>query len=41
MAFAFVQHLMGPQIARTIRGLVEIPESSQYDDPFALIHGLL
>lgn len=41
MALDFVQHLMGPQIARSVRGLVEIPETSHRDDPFASIHGLL
>ncbi|KAF7974302.1 hypothetical protein HWV62_12454 [Athelia sp. TMB] len=41
MALAFVDHLVGPQIARSIRGLHEVSEHTQEEDPFAAIHGLV
>lgn len=41
MALSFVDHLVGPQIARSIRGLHEISEHTQEEDPFAAIHGLV
>jgi len=41
MALAFVSHLVGPQAARAIRGLVEVTELTQEDDPFAAFHGLV
>ncbi|KAJ7634970.1 class I glutamine amidotransferase-like protein [Roridomyces roridus] len=41
MALAFVEHLAGPQVARVIRGIMEIPEVTEKDDPFAVFHGLV
>ena len=41
MALAFVSHLAGPQVARVIRGQVEVAEKTQEDDPFAAFHGLV
>jgi len=41
MALAFVYHLAGPQVARVIRGQVELVELTQEDDPFAAFHGLI
>jgi len=41
MALAFVSHLAGPQVARVIRGQVELTEQTKEDDPFATIHGLV
>ncbi|KAJ7628722.1 class I glutamine amidotransferase-like protein [Roridomyces roridus] len=41
MALAFVEHLGGPKIARHIRGLTEIPEVTEKEDPFAKFHGLV
>ncbi|KAK7035993.1 DJ-1 protein-PfpI domain-containing protein [Favolaschia claudopus] len=41
MAMAFVEHLAGPRAGRFLRGLIEIREVSEDDDPFAEFHGLL
>ncbi|KAF7292728.1 DJ-1 protein-PfpI domain-containing protein [Mycena indigotica] len=41
MALAFLEHLAGAKLARQVRGLVEIPEVSSFDDPFAEFHGLV
>ncbi|KAJ7701938.1 transcriptional regulator [Mycena rosella] len=41
MALAFVEHLAGAKVARVIRGLLEIPEVTDQDDPFAAFHGLV
>ncbi|KAJ6591300.1 class I glutamine amidotransferase-like protein [Mycena vulgaris] len=41
MALAFLEHLAGAKLARQIRNIVEIPEVSSGDDPFASIHGLV
>ncbi|KAJ7481806.1 class I glutamine amidotransferase-like protein [Mycena latifolia] len=41
MALAFVEHLVGAKVARIIRGVSEIPEVTEKDDPFATFHGLV
>ncbi|KAJ7617186.1 hypothetical protein FB45DRAFT_1034480 [Roridomyces roridus] len=41
MTLAFVEHLAGPQVARVIRGWMEIPEVTEKEDPFAVFHGLV
>jgi len=41
MALAFLEHLVGPKIARHIRGVYEIPEITAEDDRFAALHGLM
>jgi len=41
MALAFIEHLTNAKIARYIRGLFEIPEVTERDDPFAKFHGLV
>ncbi|KAF7307813.1 DJ-1 protein-PfpI domain-containing protein [Mycena kentingensis (nom. inval.)] len=41
MAFAFVEHLTNAAVARVIRGIVEVPETAQDQDPFAAFHGLV
>ncbi|KAJ7121047.1 class I glutamine amidotransferase-like protein, partial [Mycena epipterygia] len=41
MALAFVEHIAGAQAARHIRGISEIPEVTEKDDPFAKFHGLV
>jgi hypothetical protein len=41
MALAFVSHLAGPQVARIIRGQVELTEHAQEEDHFAVFHGLV
>ncbi|KAJ7756095.1 class I glutamine amidotransferase-like protein [Mycena maculata] len=41
MALAFVEHLVGAKVARHIRGVVEIPQVTENDDPFAAFHGLV
>ncbi|KAJ7057941.1 class I glutamine amidotransferase-like protein [Mycena amicta] len=41
MALAFVEHLTNAAVARTIRGIVEVREATQEDDPFAALHGLV
>ncbi|KAJ7481819.1 class I glutamine amidotransferase-like protein [Mycena latifolia] len=41
MALAFVEHLAGAKVARFIRGVIEIPEVTEKDDPFATFHGLV
>ncbi|KAJ7057219.1 class I glutamine amidotransferase-like protein [Mycena amicta] len=41
MALAFLEHLAGAKLARQVRSIVEIPEVSSYDDPFAELHGLV
>ncbi|KZP26244.1 hypothetical protein FIBSPDRAFT_887599 [Athelia psychrophila] len=40
MALAFLEHLTSPEISRAIRGMVEVMEHTQGEDPFAAIHGL-
>ncbi|KAJ7756092.1 class I glutamine amidotransferase-like protein [Mycena maculata] len=41
MALAFAEHLGGAKVARHIRGIIEIPEVTDKDDPFAALHGLV
>lgn len=41
MAMAFVEHLVGARVARLIRGITELTELTQEDDPFASFHGLV
>ncbi|KAJ7157691.1 class I glutamine amidotransferase-like protein [Mycena crocata] len=41
MALAFIEHVAGPKVARSIRGMTEIPEVTDSDDPFASFHGLV
>lgn len=41
MTLAFLEHLAGPQISRTIRNINEVSEHAQDDDPFAAVHGLV
>ncbi|KAF8173771.1 transcriptional regulator [Mycena galopus ATCC 62051] len=41
MALAFLEHLVGPEAARHIRGSVEVVEVAAGDDPFAAFHGLV
>ena len=41
MGYAFLQHLVGNDIADFIRGIVEVSVRKQDDDEFAEYHGLL
>jgi hypothetical protein len=41
MASAFIEHLMGEDIARHIRGIVELSVKGRDDDEFADYHGLV
>ncbi|KAF7345647.1 DJ-1 protein-PfpI domain-containing protein [Mycena venus] len=41
MTLAFVEHLASAQASRFIRGMMEIPEVTKDDDPFAEWHGLV
>ncbi|KAF7353879.1 hypothetical protein MVEN_01073800 [Mycena venus] len=41
MTLAFIEHLAGPRVTRFIRGMVEIREVTEEDDPFAEFHGLV
>ena len=41
MGFAFLQHLVGDEIANFIRGIVEVSIRSQDDDEFAEFYGLI
>ncbi|KAJ6562500.1 transcriptional regulator [Mycena capillaripes] len=41
MALAFVEYLTDAKVARIIRGMFEIPERTEKDDPFAKFHGLV
>ncbi|KAF7297232.1 DJ-1 protein-PfpI domain-containing protein [Mycena indigotica] len=41
MALAFVEHLTNAAVARVMRGVVEVHEATQQDDPFAAFHGLV
>lgn len=42
MALAFMEHLAGKDMARMVRGAVEIPDhGGPEDDPFAEFHGLV
>ncbi|KAI0093097.1 class I glutamine amidotransferase-like protein [Irpex rosettiformis] len=41
MAYAFVKHLAGYEVAEFIRGLVEFSAHEQDDDEFAEFHGLI
>ncbi|KAJ6591296.1 class I glutamine amidotransferase-like protein [Mycena vulgaris] len=41
MALAFLEHLAGAKVAHLIRGIVEIPEVTAKEDPFAAFHGLV
>ncbi|KAJ7431204.1 class I glutamine amidotransferase-like protein [Mycena galericulata] len=41
MALAFLEHLAGAKLACQVRSVVEIPEVSSADDPFASFHGLV
>lgn len=37
MALAFLEHLAGAKLARQVRSIVEIPEVTSEDDPFAFM----
>ncbi|KAJ7054273.1 class I glutamine amidotransferase-like protein [Mycena amicta] len=41
MALAFVEHLTNKEVAKKLRGAVEIPEVTQADDEFAVFYGLV
>ncbi|KAF7309118.1 DJ-1 protein-PfpI domain-containing protein [Mycena kentingensis (nom. inval.)] len=41
MALAFLAHISSPEIARAIRGGIEIPEVTEEEDVFAKWHGLV
>ena len=41
MANAFLVHLVGEEIARTIRGIVELSARERDDDEFAEFYGLV
>lgn len=41
MTNAFLTHLVGEEIAKQIRGIVELSEREQDDDEFAAFHGLV
>ena len=41
MTNAFLTHLIGEEVTKKIRGIVELSEREQYDDEFAVIHGLV
>ncbi|KAJ7647996.1 class I glutamine amidotransferase-like protein [Roridomyces roridus] len=41
MAVAFLAHIAGVEFARTVRGIFEIPEVTEKDDPFAAWYGLV
>ena len=41
MALAFLEHLAGADVAREVRGQMEIPERGAGDDPFAKWFGLV
>ncbi|KAF8529870.1 class I glutamine amidotransferase-like protein [Gautieria morchelliformis] len=40
MTNAFLTHLVGGEVTKTIRGIIELSEREQYDDEFAAVHGL-
>lgn len=41
MANAFLIHLVGEEVARTIRGVIELSARNQDDDEFAAFYGLV
>lgn len=41
MAFAFLEHLIGPETTTKIRGFVEASVRAEGDDEFAEFHGLV
>ena len=41
MTNAFLTHLVGEEVTKKIRGIIELSEREQYDDEFAAIHGLV
>lgn len=41
MALAFITHLVGAELSKVIRGINEVTEKGQDDDPFAEVHGLV
>lgn len=41
MAIAFLEHIVGPRLARIIRGQMEVTEIQEEDDPFAAFHNLV
>jgi hypothetical protein len=40
MTNAFLTHLVGGEVTKIIRGIIELSEREQYDDEFAAVHGL-
>ncbi len=41
MTNAFLEHLVGSEVASTIRGVVEVSIRKDDDDEFAAFHGLV
>lgn len=41
MALAFVEHLVGPKLATIVRGLIEVVQRAEHDDPFAEVFQLV
>jgi transcriptional regulator GlxA family with amidase domain len=41
MAYAFLEHLVGHEVANAIRGVVEVSVRKQDDDEFAEFYGLV
>ena len=41
MANAFIEYLVGEDIAKSIRGIIELKATEQDDDEFAAFYGLV
>ena len=41
MGYAFLEHLVGAELATTIRGIVELSLREEGDDEFAEFYGLV
>ena len=41
MGYAFMQHLVGHEVAEKVRGIVELSAHTQDDDEFAEFYGLV
>ncbi|KIY68297.1 class I glutamine amidotransferase-like protein [Cylindrobasidium torrendii FP15055 ss-10] len=41
MALAFLEHLVGREVAQYVRGIIEVIEHTQTEDPFAKFHKLV
>ena len=41
MAYAFLEHLVGSEVANTVRGVVELSVKGRDEDEFAEVHGLV